>query len=813
MRRDGRRGRAAALWLLLAGTGLVPASAALAQPAPQAGPRSFTIPAQPLAAALGAFSDATGIQFFFDAAMARGLRSGAVAGSMTPDAALAQMLAGTGLTYRHTNRTTVTLIPAPVPQSGDGAVSLPQIDVETSTERGWSPVRGYAARLSTTATRTDTPLIETPQSISVVTRDQMDDRGARNIADALAYTPGAMTGIMGANSSFGGDSTSVRGFGGNGTAGASFNQFLDGMRMVGTGYAEAGLDPWLLERVETLRGPASVLYGQVLPGGLINLVSRRPTETTQGEIRIGAGTLDRRELAFDTTGPLTADGSLLYRLTGIGIDTDLQPRDTARTRVAIAPALTWRPNADTSLTLLGFYQRDRSDGSPLNYLPAYGTALWNPNGRLPVDFYTGEPRWDRWHRTAYAAGYLLEHRVNDWLTLRNNYRYYHNDLDMRAVFRGSLPADGRTLTRRGFTAVEHSDLHTADLGAELRFATGRASHTLLVGADYQWLQGLSTVGIGDASPLDLFAPVYNRTIPTAVVYDSRRSTTQQLGLYVQDQVRIDRWALQFGLRQDFAVWSDHNRLTGGGTEQSAQALTGRAGLVYLFDFGLAPYASYAESFQPVTGADYGGRSLQPTRGRQYEIGVRYQPPGTSSSVALAWFDLTQTNRTTGDPAHPGFSVQTGEVRIRGLEFEAVASLGGGFGLTAAYTWLDSEVTQSTGVDLGKQLHALPRHMASLWASQTWQQGPLGGLMLGAGLRYVGRSYGDPANSFSVRSHTLVDAALRYDLGRVLPRADGVSVNVTANNLFDTRYVASCSRDTTCYWGTGRSVQVALNYRW
>ncbi len=820
MRRVGQRGaehgrarRAGALWLMLAGGGLWPV-VPTAQAQQQIGQHSFDIPAQPLGSALAAFSDTTGIQFFFDSTMAAGRRSSPVSGSMSADAALARLLTGTGLTYRHTNASTVTLAPVPQPQSADDdGVALPQIDVNTTTDRGWSPVRGYVARVSSTATRTDTPIIETPQSVSVVTRDQMDDRAVRNLSDALAYTAGAMTARMGTSSSFGGDSISLRGFGGDGSAGASSNEFLDGMRLLGTNFAVSGIDPWLLERVDVLRGPASVLFGQITPGGLINMISRRPSETAQGEVRLVTGTGNRREMAFDTTGPLNEEGTVLYRVSGIGLSTDLQATDNSRDRVAVAPSLTWRPTAETSLTLLSLYQRDTTRGSPMNYLPAAGTALWNPNGRLPTDVYLGEPEWDRWNRTVYAIGYLLEHAATDWLTLRNSYRYLHNDLDLRAVYRRALAADYRTLTRSTFTAVEAADLQTVDTNGEIRFTTGPATHTVLLGTDYRWLQGSTLRGAGTAPTINIFAPVYGQGPLTAPIYQSTLSTTQQLGFYAQDQVRIDQWALQFGLRQDFAVWSDRNRLTGATSEQSAQALTGRAGLVYLFDFGLAPYASYSESFDPVSGVTYDGSSLQPTRARQYEVGVKYQPPGAESLITLAAFDLTQTNRTTADPTHTGYSIQTGEVRIRGLEVEAVASLGDGLALAGSYTLLDSEVTQSNDGNLGRQLAALPRNMASLWLRQTWQDGALAGLMLGAGVRYVGRSYGDNMNTFSVQAHTLVDFALRLDMERVAPALRGFSLSLNATNLFDTRYVSSCTTTTTCYWGNGRNVQLALGYRW
>lgn len=695
------------------------------------------------------------------------------------------------------------------PAAGSHETVLPTVYV-TGASPGDEAVQGYVATRSGTATKTDTPIHETPQAVSVVTREEMSVRGVRDIGEAVAYTAGASVGATGETALFGGNSVRVRGFGGGGTAGYSFNEYLDGMKLQGTGYDGGNLDPYLLERVEVVKGPASVLFGQTQPGGIVNMVSKRPGPGMVNEVRLGAGSRSRAEGAVDAGGSLGAQ--LHFRVTGLALREDLQQDPSGRERRVLAPALSWS-NGRTSLTALAHWQRDEIDATLLNIVPAAG-LFGNPHGRVRSDIRVGEPGYEYWDRTTMAIGYLFSHAWSDTLVFRQNLRYSRNELDSQWVYRRALAADARTLNRSAFAAFEDARTATLDNQVEWRFDTGAARHTLLAGVDYQRRtnDAVRHFGTNAVPAIDLFAPVHHQAIPAQPVYQSEDVTGRQLGLYLQDQIRFGALSVLVGGRRDDARSRLLNRLAGAWMEQDDDAFTGRVGIIYNLASGFAPYASYAESFEPVSGRAFDGTLFEPMEGRQYEVGVKYQPHGAGLLATVAAFDLTQRNMTTGDPEHTGFSIQTGEVRTRGIELEAKAQLGRNLDLTAAYTWLDDKVTRSNGGDLGKRRAQIPAHAASVWAFHSVRSGVLAGLGTGLGARYTGKTQGDAANTFTVPGLALFDFALRYDL-RALAGHGNWALELNVNNLTDRDYVASCFAAHSCYIGLGRSVRGALKYRW
>ncbi len=789
----------------------------------QAAVRNFAIPAQPLGQALRLFADQSGYQLAYATEDMQGAATRGVNGSHTPEAALQILLSGTGIGYRLTASNTVTLS-RQASQGSSDVTTLGAVTVQGQAyQDAWGPVQGYVAQRSLTATKTDTPLIETPQSISVVTRDEMEARAARTVGDALSYTAGVSTGRTGESSYFGGDGISIRGFGGDGTTGVSFNEYVDGMRLRGSGYVTAGLDPFLFERVEVIKGPASVLYGQSTPGGIVNMVSKRPTLTPLNQAELQVGNYNRLQGSFDLSGPVDKGGEFLYRLSGLALRTDTQTDFSHRQRTALAPSFTWRPTNDTSLTLLTSYQHDDFAGSPLNFLPTIGTVVKNPYGKLSTSFFAGDPNYNKWDRTTYAGGWLFEHRFNETWTVRQNARYVRNNLDYNGVYQNSLQANLQTVTRSAFSLVEHSNDLTVDNQVQTNFATGGLYHTALFGIDGQSFAFDTYRGIATAQPLNIWRPVYYQQIPMPVLYQSNRQTGGQAGLYAQDQIRYGNTQLLVGIRQDWTGNTVKNRLNGAKTDSSADAFTKRAGLIHVFDAGLAPYVSYAESFEPTTGTDYSGQPFKPSKGRQYEAGVKYQPNGVDAFVTLSAFNLTRTNVLTTDSAHPNYNVQTGEIRSRGIELEGKATLAEGLNLTAAYTFLDAKVTQSNdtvtglyGVRApmkGKTPVAVPRHAASAWVDYTMPRGKLAGLGLGLGVRYVGETYGDPANVTKVPAFTLFDAAVHYDLAGLSDAMAGWRASVNATNLFDKEYVSACTAVDRCYYGLSRTVMATVRYRW
>jgi iron complex outermembrane receptor protein len=699
---------------------------------------------------------------------------------------------------------------AQAPAEPAGTVVLPTVDVTGQGERALDPVRGFVAEQQITGTKTDTPLIENPQSISVVPRDQIDARQAQTLGEALRYTAG----VRGEN--YGTDSRTdwfqLRGFNAqdNGI-------FLNGLRY-NTGYAGSMFETYGLERYEVLRGPTSVLYGQIAPGGLVNMVQRRPTEFAQGEVRLTAGSFGRLQGQGYSSGPLTGDGTLLYGFTGLVRDSDTAVDNVDDDRIFLAPSLTWRPTNDTSLTLLSYYQRDRTSGN--QFLPYQGTVTETPFGRISRRRFTGEEDFDRFNRTQYGIGYELNHRFDSVWSVQQNLRYGHTGINWDQVYGGGLLADQRTLNRFAYRANIDVNTFQVDNQVKAEFATGPVNHTVLAGFDYSQVYYRNAQQFAGASGLDLFAPVYGTPVPTlGAPYDNVRQVNTQYGLYLQDQARIGNLVLLGGIRQDWAHSDIDDRDAGSvHSYQNDKAFTWRVGAVYLADNGLAPYASYARSFQPQIGTDTSGvaKGWNPLKGEQYELGIKFQPNGMRSFIQVAAFQLTQKNTLTPDPVNVFQQVAVGEIRVRGVELEATAELAQGLSLVGSYTYLDPEITESTtAAELGRRPAGVAKNNAGLYAEYSLARfaGPVGGLTLGAGVRYLGNTSAVNTGGSVVPSVTLFDAGIRYDLARLNDSMKGLQFNVTASNLGDTRYVSRCSGETGCFYGNRLNVLGSLSYAW
>ncbi|CUI73735.1 TonB-dependent siderophore receptor [Achromobacter xylosoxidans] len=801
--RHGLRRLAAALLAATAWAAGQPAARAQAAPADAATHQRFDIPSQPLASALLSYTASTGLQLVMSGDIARDRTAPALHGSYTRDEALTRLLAGSGLGWRPSGN---TLIVSRLPAAASDATTLDPIRVQGASET----VR-YVVDTSGAGTKTDARLIETPQSISVVTRQQMDDQAVQNVRQALRYTPGLTAEYRGAGGSRY-DTVIYRGFGG----GINYDYaYLDGMRLLGTNYAIPQIDTYNLERIEVLRGPSSVLFGQGTPGGLINLVSKKPTATPLHEIELQAGSHSFGQAAFDFGGPVDDAGKVLYRLTGVAHTGKTQIDYQKDERVAIAPAVTFRPNADTSLTLLAQYQHDPYGGY-FGFLPAVGTIQDLPGGgRIGRRFFDGSPRFDEFKRTQTALGYLLEHRIDEVWSVQSNLRYMQMKTDYKSVYTTGLnaadPANS-LLTRRAIVNHANMDAVTTDNHAQARFNTGALAHTALFGIDYQRLSYREDQGMGAAPSLSINRPDYDAAIATPSITVRSKQTLDQIGLYAQDQVKLGQWTLLGGIRQDWTGNDRRNRIKGDTTNQSDRAFTWRLGSVYEFSNGVAPYVSYSRSFQPVADADAQGNLFKPTKGEQYEAGIKYQPPGHDAFVSAAVYQLTQSNVLTTDPANTNYSIQTGEVRSRGLELEGKASLTRNLDLLASYTLMDNVNTRSTTAQ-GKHPTYVSRHSANAWANYTFHSGALAGLSLGGGVRYVGSSYANADNTLKVSPFTVVDAAVRYDLGQAIPSLKGLTAGINASNLFDREYVSACATATKCFYGAGRTVIGTLTYRW
>jgi len=672
------------------------------------------------------------------------------------------------------------------------ALPATQVTDTSLAENPSGPGRGYVAKRMKTGTKTDAGTLTLPQATSTVTRQQMDDQGAITIDQALRYTTGVNT-QDGTDVRF--DQLRARGF--------DLDAYLDGLAIFQSPrFATARVDPYLLDRIDVMFGPSSVLYGQGNPGGLVNYSSKLPTEQAQHEVTLQIGNHNTYQAGFDLSGPLNQDGTVLYRVVGLARDAKTQVSAIKDERLAIAPSITFKPDRDTSLTLLAGYQRDPAGGL-FNPVPASGTVFVNPNGRLGPDQYFGDPTRDGMQRTQYWFGYQFAKQLNDTWRISQNARYLHIDQNyyQTSVTSGFSP-DQRTVYMWGNTDHEHVSQWQIDTNAQAKFATGPVEHTMLFGFDYRRVLEGDMYGGGIAGQLNLFNPNYASL--TGIAPNTRLDySLAQAGLYAQDELRYQRWVLTLGMREDWATTRSVNN--GAKSEADNHAFTWRAGLSYAFDNGVAPYISYAKSFAPVLGLTFSGAPLQPTQGKQYEIGVRYQPKNYDASFRLSAFDLRQENVSVVDPAHPTFPTQTGEVRSRGLEAEARANVTRDLMLIASYTYLNQIVMQSTTAQ-GKRPQIAPRNNLALWADYTLHEGMLRNLGFGAGVRYMSSSAGDAANSFEVPSRTLVDAAVHYDWQQWR-----FAVNV--NNLFNREYVSYCTSASLCYWGATRTVLGTARYQW
>ncbi len=451
-----------------------------------------------------------------------------------------------------------TTVPSPTAEA-----TLAPVTVSSGAEQEnpTAPVTGFVAQRALSATKTDTPLIETPQAISVVTRDQMEAQGVQTLRQVTAYTAGAVSNYFDSRV----DSFKARS--------GDVSQYQDGLlRTYGT-YNTSRPDPYTLERVEFLRGPTSVLYGQGSVGGVLNLTSKRPQADTLREVQVQLGNNARKQIAADLTGALDQDGQWLYRLVAVGRDSGTQVDHVDDNRVVFAPSLTWKPNADTSLTLQALHQKDQS-GSLIGFFPWQGTQLPSQYGQIPRNTFISEPGWDAYDTRNNSWGYLFSHRLNSDWTVRQNLRRTVSEVDYRTIYtsftanaatgrpaRPVFNSDNRTLVRDAVWNLNTGRMLLIDTQLEGKLQAGSTAHTLLAGLDVQRNHTGQQAWRAVASSIDVYNPVYgNFTPPTAAQLVRQPSVVQkQLGFYAQDQIQWGRWTATLGLRHDSAQTDTEGR--------------------------------------------------------------------------------------------------------------------------------------------------------------------------------------------------------------------------------------------------------------
>lgn len=653
------------------------------------------------------------------------------------------------------------------------------------------------------ATKTETPFNETPQATSVVENDEWEERGADTVQRALNYTAGVYANQVGASNRY--DYIVLRGF----SDGSLNNTFLDGLKLMGdaNSYSSLVIDPWFLESIEVVKGPASVLYGRASPGGLVALTSKRPEFERSGQLRLGVGNNAQKNVAFDLTGPLDDGRRIAYRLTGLAKAADTQFGPVEEERYAFAPQLTWDMSDATSLTLYAYLQKD-PEGGYHSGVP-YEGAVDGRNGRhIDNTFFDGEDNYDKFERTQRLVGYNFEHRFNDSWTARQKLLYLNTDVTLNQVYGFGWFSDTE-LNRYYSGGKESMEAWTVDNQLEAELSTGAVVHTLLFGADYQQRKNDVIWTSGAFPVIDAFNPQYGAELigDIGVTHEDRHELSQA-GVYIQDQMAISNWRLSLGGRYDWVNIENTTKTTGATSELDDTQFSGRAGLLYLFSNGLAPYVSYSTAFTPTSFVDASGDLLEPMKGQQLETGVKFQPDGSRDRYSLALFHIVQENIATKEqPTDPYRAI--GEIESQGAELEAYTQLTSELGLQASYSFTDITYAKSDDGNEGNRAIYAPRHVASIWGSYTARGGALAGFSAGLGVRYHAGIQADRANTEQVPDYTLVDAALSYDLGRI--GIEGVSTRLNINNLLDKEYVATCNSLQYCYFGAERNVTATLNY--
>ncbi|WP_298440364.1 TonB-dependent siderophore receptor [uncultured Ferrimonas sp.] len=665
------------------------------------------------------------------------------------------------------------------------------------------------------ATKSATPIMETARSISVETDTQLIEKGALRLDDAFTYTAGVNGETYGYATR--GDWVRIRGF--------EVPQYRDSLQSLFGNNNNTRPDVYALEQVEALKGPASVLYGKGSPGGLINLVSKTPKQESAHELVLEYGSFDHKQLALDSTGQLSDDGQWLYRMVGLYRDTETQVDFVEDNTVMLAPSLTWQPNDNNQLTLLLNYTDTDSD-TAAQFLPVSGTLHTAPNGqKMAPSTYVGDPDYNQYLAETLSVTLIGEHYFNDDWSASFTGRYTDASVDYQQAWISFIPSatfiglrDGSLhplgLAPRSFYRKDGTSEQAAiDLRLRGNVMLAGMEHELLFGTQYQDVTIGSAgyfafaVGLDFTNPLasddsywiNPFNPSYGNVPPAAALdaaYAVKPDTdSKDLGIYISDQISYESWLLTLGLR------FDDTETTTASDSQSDDEVSFSAGLMYQFDVGLSPYASYAESFDPVVGDNGAGKALQPMRGEQWELGLKYQPEGWPAMVQLAYFDIEQSN--LNDPnAQPGnVEQQSGVAEVTGVELEAMGRIGD------VTVELNASVLDHNDAN-GNKLASVPEQQASAWIS--YQPSQFDGFRSGLGARYVGESFGGTESRLQIYdnirtpSYTLVDLMIGYQWQQV-------QLQLNARNLFDKQYYATCLARGDCFAGDERTIVGSLRY--
>ncbi|GAB1438386.1 TonB-dependent siderophore receptor [Providencia sp.] len=708
--------------------------------------------------------------------------------------------------YKHSTLSKISLLACALLYSNSmNAAAKTDVLVVTSSENNDDEPRGYANKTQSTATKGSASLLETPQFVSVIKREQMDTLPAESISQALRYSAGVTSEKFGA---FGGgiDFSKIRGF--------DADYYLDGLRVIGnSGIWGPQIDSWTLNSIEAVHGPSSALYGQGGAGGVINMQSRRPSAIESHQIQFQKGSFDNNAIKFDTTGALNDSETLLYRMNGLALSTNSQINSSKQSRYLLVPSLTWQLNEKLSWTVLSQYQRDPHIGH-YNTLPAQAIGLLpNPNGKLDFTQNYSDPSHEKSERTQWSVTSLVDYQITPSITFKQNMRYSDVDTHIKRDFTRGFLAGDRRLTAVYQNSPSRSKTFVTDNQVIYQLNTGPIHHQLLSGFDYQtgkldkdWW-GSQTVS---------FDPWVKPHHPEFKPYPvSRTSTTQRFdryGVYLQDQLSWQQWDLILSGRYDWSYLDTDNNLANTTQKNDTSAWSQRVGLTYAFESGFSPWFSVSDSFDPVLGTDAQGKSFIPTESKQTELGIKYQNLSGDLMASLAAYELEQKNVTTHNPLNPDYYNQTGKIRSRGVDFESRFAITPSLNMMLNYAYTDNKITQSQDLSvLNKHPVQVPKHSGSAWIDYRFHSPYLEGALVGVGVRYLGETWGDNTNTFKVPAVWLGDISARYQIDALVPELTGMEIGLTVSNITNKSYVASCTSSTYCSIGSNRTLFATLNY--
>ncbi|MGF1720812.1 TonB-dependent siderophore receptor [Vibrio kyushuensis] len=667
-----------------------------------------------------------------------------------------------------------------------------------------------------TATKTSLEPEETPQAISVIESEDLEARGVKSLNQALRYAPGVVTETKGGSVTMY-DTFMIRGFAVNQSYydGLAL-QFLNGWNL------QPQIDPIAIQQVEVFKGPTSVLYGSMPPGGMVNMIAKTPQKESSTELGLATGSRNLVEASIDTTGQI-GDSDFSYRIIGLARTRDGQVNHTGEERYVFAPSLNWEVSDKTLINFNMYYQNDPAMGMN-SAMPASGSLTDNPNGSTTPNTFVGDKNWSTFEREVLMLGYKVDHQfTNEWGFLQN-FRYTDASLYQENTYHSDYynhwdPSTGN-LDRNIYSTDEESKGYTIDNQLSGFVVTGNVEHNLLFGLDYQQLKGSSnyaeygsTSQFGDFNIFNPNNDLINRDELTKAWEVKDDITLRQTGLYVQDQMRLDRLVVIAGGRYDnYKTTSDY---AGSYTEADDSAFSYRIGALYELDNGISPFANYATSFEPVTGVSSFGEAYKPETGQQIEVGLKYQSSDYSKSATASLFRIEKNDVLVTDPSSADYQdqLQVGQIRSQGLELETSIQVTSGLDIAANYTYTDMEITKDSDNGLqGTTPIYVPEHAANLWANYFIFDGVLSGTRASAGARYVGEMQMEATNTQGkVPSYTLVDLSLGYDLGSVKESLSGATVNLLATNLFNEEYF-TCYDQTNCWYGEERTVELNVNYK-